>query len=189
MARDYKINGESMVAVKSNPLSTIGSLTNLGLSDGPIIWTPNYRHMDIAVDAWGGDQGPPPEIQCFLADVTIRMTLVHFDRGVLEECMRLSLGGGGAEGTLPRAGSRMGNGAARFAAGNNFIGLNISSPVEGRPMRFLFAYLTGPPVEYPVGTRRSVVACNWRAVPYTVDPWNGGVGAQGTVLWDHTSDT
>lgn len=189
MARDYQINGEVMVFVKSNPASTIGTLTQLGLSDSSISWAPVFKHMDIAVDAWGGDNGPPPEVQCFLQEVNISMTLVHFDRAVLEECMRLSVGGGAVEGSLPRAGSRMGNNAARFAAGNNYIGLNLSGPVSNRPMRFYFAYLTGQPVTYPIGTRRSVVSMNWRAIPYTQDPWNSGAGALGTVIYDHVLDT
>lgn len=189
MARDFQINGETMVLVKSNPQSSIATLSQLGLSDNAISWAPVFRHMDIAVDAWGGDNGPPPEVQCFLEEVNIRMTLVHFDRTVLEECMRLSVAGGAVEGTLPRAGTRMGGGAARFAAGNNFIGLNLTSPVNNRPMRFYFAYLTGQPVEWPIGTRRTVVSMNWRCIPYTVDPWNAGLGALGTVIYDHVLDT
>lgn len=189
MARDYQINGEAMVLVKSNPLSTIATLTQLGLSDNSISWAPVFKHMDIAVDTHGGDNGPPPEVQCFLQEINIRMTLVHYDRAVLEECMRLSNGGGTAEGTMPRAGTRMGGGAARFAAGNNFIGLNITGPVSNRPMRFYFAYLTGQPVEYPIGTRRTVASMMWRCIPYTIDPWNGGNGALGQVLYDHVLDT
>lgn len=189
MARDYQINGEAMVSVKSNPLSSIAALTQLGLSDNSISWSVTFKHMDIAVDAWGGDNGPPPEVQAFLIEANIQMTLVHFDRTVLEECVRLSTGGGAVEGSLPRAGSRMGGGVARFAAGNNFIGLNISGPVSNRPLRFYFAYLTGTPIVYPIGTRRTVASMNWRAIPYTVDPWNGGAGALGTVIYDHTLDT
>lgn len=190
MARDYFINGEHMVFVKGRADSAvIGTIQQLGLADSPIVVTPNFRHLDIAVDAWGGDQGPPPEIQCLLADVNVRMTLVHFDRAVIDECLRLSMGGPTAIGVLPRAGARMGNNTARFAAGNNFMGLNIASPVGGKPWRFYFSYLTGPPMEFPLGNRRSVVTMNWRVVPYTIDPWNNSLGAQGVVLWDHTLDT
>ena len=188
MPRDFQINGETMVAVKGAVGTGISSLTNLGLTDreGIVRISPRFIHEDIPVDAWGD---APPEIQFFLTDVQINMTLVHYDEVVLEEVIRLSMGGGSSEGVLPRAGTRMGGGVARFAAGNNFIGLNLSSPVGSKPWRFYFTYLSSPPFVLPLGTRRSHIQLTWRAVPYTVDPWNAGSGAQGTVIWDHVSDT
>lgn len=187
MARDFFINGETLVQVKSNTASSISSLSELGLAEGEIRCVPGFRHMDIIVNAWGNGQ-VPPEVQFMLSDITIQMTLVHVDTTVLRECVRLSMAGASAEGTLPHTGARMGNNAARFAAGNNYIGLNLTSPIGGLPWRFLTAYLTGPPFDWPLGTERSVVTCNWRAIPYTTDPYNGGNGSLGAILWDHSSD-
>ncbi len=196
MSRAFFVNGESMVAVKSNVASAIPVLTQLGLTDSPIRITPNFRHQDIIVDAWGPQV--PPEIQAFLLDVNITISLVHFDPVVLAVCESLSIGGGAADGTTPRAGVLMGGNAARFAVGNNYIGLNILSPVAGVPWRFLYTYMTGPPLTFPLGTERSVVTTNWRGILYTNDPFGGGTaqpgtaagtGALGAVIWDHILDT
>lgn len=196
MSRDYFINGESLVLVKATGLN----LSQLGLAAGPIRITPNYRHMDINVDAWGQ---APADVQWMLADANISMTLIHFDRGVLDTCLGLSQGGTpvtshGAP-TFARAGIRLGGGVNSLAAGNSYIRLNITSPVSAGPTRpwlFYSTYLTGPPMEFPLGTEKSMVQVNWRAVPYTLDPYTGagpannaGTGAGNFILWDYTNDT
>lgn len=186
MARDFHINGESLVLVKSRSDSALGSLQELGLASDKITCSPRFKHRDINVDAWGE---APADVQFMLAEVGISMTLIHYDRTILEACIALSTGSNTSEGVLPRAGTRLGGGVARFAAGNNYIGLNISSPVEGRPWRFYFCYLADTPFSYPLGTEKSMVTLNWRAIPYTTDPYQGGVGAQGQVLWDHELDS
>lgn len=189
MARAYYINGETMVAVKGPAGSAIASLTNLGLADSPIVLRFDVNHDDIAVDAYGGALGPPPEIQAFLTDVQISMSLVHFDADVLDICTRLALGGATSIGQLPHAGQLLGNGQARFGASNNYVGLNLYSPVGGKPWRFYFTYMTGPALVFPLGTRRTIAQVNWRCIPYSVDPWNAGLGAFGQVLWDNVLDT
>lgn len=187
MTRAYYINGESMVSVKGNSNSAIASIQQLGLSDGPIQVTFSFKHKDIQVDAWGGVV--PPEVQVMLAEARISMTLVHFDNDILESCFRESLGGAASYGALARAGTLMGGNAARFAPTNHYIGLNILSPVEGQPYRFLYAYLAEQPLVFPLGTEKSLVQLNWRSIPWTIDPWNNGNGAAGTLLFDNTLDT
>ena len=188
MSRDIFINGESMITVKSRSDSGIGSLSQLGLCEGPVVVTLNFVTDDIIVDAWGPQI--PMDVQTFLADAQISMTLIHFDRTVLDTCIDLSMGGPAVVGTTVRAGTRMGAGLARFAVGNNYIGLNIASPVAGKPWRFFYTYLTGnPPVSFPLGTKRSAVQLNWRAILYVSDPWNGGLGATGAQLWDYSADS
>lgn len=188
MARDYFLNGETLVSVKGPTGSTIASLTELGLAESPIVVTPHFRHKAIKVDAWGDGA---PETQFFLASVTVSMSLVHIDRTVLDECIRLAMAGGAGVGTavgrLPRAGARMGNGGARFASNNNYIGLNLYSPVGNKPWRFYFAYLMDP-LSSPLGTERTPFGLQWQVDAYTVDPWNSGSGASGTTLWDHQLD-
>ena len=149
-------------------------------------------------DAWGE---APFEQQFMLAAVSIDMTLIHFDPTVLDVCLMESMGGAPAIGALSRAGSRLGNNLPRFAAsntpdangivrsGNHFIGLNIASPVQGKPFRFYYSYLASPPVSIPLGTEKSAVRCSWVALPYTQDPWGGGLGAQGAIIWDNTLDS
>lgn len=191
MARDFFINGESMVYVKGRADSLIGSLTELGLTEGPIRLSINFKQKDISVDAWGDEV--PVDIQMKLAWVDISMNLAHFERSVLDVCILEGLGGAPVLGTMAHAGARMGNGLPRFAAGgvngNHFIGLNIASPVGNKPWCFLYSHLATQPMEFPLGTERSVVQVRWRAVPYTTDPWGTGLGAYGTGLWTHVLDT
>lgn len=201
MARDFHINGESMVFVKGAAGTLIASLTQLGLADSPIVVTPRSHYADINVDAWGGRE-VPVDVQYKLSDITVQINLIHYDREVLRTCLQLSMGGGlipgGIDGALGRTGTRLGGGVGRFAAGNSYIGLNIASPVDGLPWRFYYAYLADNPATYPLGAEKSVVQTVWRVVPYTNDPWGGGTaqpntvagtGSAGAVLFDHVLDT
>ena len=99
------------------------------------------------------------------------------------------MGGAASIGALARAGTRLGGGNARLAVGWHYIGLNIQSPIANKPWRFYAAYMTGPPMDHPLGTEKSIITVNWRAIPYAVDPWNSGSGAAGVALWDHDLDT
>lgn len=171
MARTFFINGPALVKVDG---------AELGLSDSPIQVTVNPKHLDIVVNAFGTEGGGiPPEIQQMLADVTISMSLVHIDRGVLDTAIRKSMGGGSSAGTLAKAGTLMG-------ANSNYMVLGIASPDGAKPWRFPTAYLAGS-MSIPLGVERSIHRLDWRAVPFISDPWNGGVGAQGVVLWDYAS--
>lgn len=185
MTRSFHVNGESLIKVKGGAGSAIANLSELGLSDAAVTITPVFQHDDIKVDAWGK---APPEIQMMLAYVNINFTLVHYDRDVLFACILESMASP-IEGTLPHAGTLMGNGTPRFNVLNRYIGLNILSPNDGLPWRFFYTYLVGQPVTYPLGTERSVVQTAWRAIPYTQDPWNNGQGAFTSPLWDHNLDT
>lgn len=186
MARGYFINGATLVSVKGNVNSGIAALSELGLPEDRIEISYEFRHRDIRIDAWGGEI--PPDMQFMLAAANISMTLLHHDPDVLAECIKEAMAGASAEGTMPAAGTLMGGGVARFAAGNHYVSLNIYSPVGGRPRRFLTAHLHGNPVSFPLGTEKSAVRINWRAIPYAADPWNGGLGSAGTKIWDYTLD-
>lgn len=195
MARSFQIPGECMVSVKGMVGSQIASLSELGLSPDQINVTLNTYHDDVKVNAWGGGYVPADE-QTFIASADISMTLVNFDNTILEECFRLGMAAP-AFGVAGRTGALMGNGFARFAAGNFYIGLNISAPVNGLPYCFLYTRMTDRTV-LPFGTQRQIVQCNWRAIPYTNDPWGGGTaqpgtspgtGTLGAVIWSHTLDT
>lgn len=186
MARQIYVNGEAMVYVKGMAGSLIANLSELGLSDSQI--TMQFRPIfdDVIVNAHGR---VGTDIQVFLEDCAITMSLVNFDPVILNECYRLSKGGPNAAGNVARAGTLLGNGLARFAAGNKFIGLNIASPVGSIPYCFYFAYMTGPAFVYPVGNERTICTINWRAIPYLADPWNGGAGATNTPLFGNVLDT
>jgi hypothetical protein len=186
MARTIYVNGEAMVYVKGMAGSAIANLSELGLSDDQIPMRFNPIYDDVIVNAHGR---VGTDMQVFLEDCMITMTLVHYDPVILTECYRLSKGAPNAAGNVARAGTLLGKGLARFAAGNNFIGLNIASPVGGIPYRFFFAYMVGPAMAIPVGNNRSIVTVNWRAIPYLADPWNGGAGALNTPIFDNTLDT
>lgn len=186
-----------MTMVKGNVNSAISSISQLGLTEDSVNVSYAYYHRGIRVNAWGNGEAFPEE-QCFLASVNITMGLVHFDEAVLKECVRLGLAGAPIEGAMPRTGALMGGQVARFAAGNNYIGLNLSSPVAGNPYRFYYARLANNPFQAPMGTERQVVSLTWVALPYTTDPWGGsaaqpgtaaGTGSLGAVIWDRIPDT
>ncbi len=201
MARDFQINGEVLVRVRGNAI--IGTtFQDLGLCSDSVSITPNFKQMDIAVDAWGGSEGPPPEIQWMLADVDISLTLVHYDDTVLNNCIRQSMGGR-AIGRVARAGTRMGGGFAVGVAGNQFMNLLLTAPIPtaDRVWYFPATYLTGPPEVYPIGVQRSLVQLKFRAIPFpsnaladpagTVTLTGTGAGnttgAGGVVLWSNTT--
>lgn len=187
MARSIVINGETLVLVKSSPNTTISSATELGLADSPIVISINMKYDDVIVDAWG--EQVPADVQTFLTDVNITMRLVHFDQAVLRECIGLSMGvQAGNEGQLPHAGQLLGNGNARFVNGNNYVSLNLTSPILGLPWRFYNTYLVGNTPRWPLGTKRSLIDLTWRAIPYIADPYQSGSGASGQTLWDHVLD-
>ncbi len=186
MPRDFFVNGPCLVRVKGNVASGFSSLTELGLSEGDVVVTPNSRHRDINVNAWGPEI--PADVQFFLADLHVTMTLVHFDRNVLDLVYNESVGGPALAGQMGRAGLRMGNNSARFSPTNHYVGLNLTSPDGGVPWRFFFAYLTGPPYSFPLGTERALVTLNWRVIPFTQDPYNNGLGANNYQLWDFGQD-
>jgi hypothetical protein len=190
MARQYYVNGETLTLVKGRSDCAIGTLSELGLCQESISITVQSEKKPIIVDAYGSK---PPETQFFGAMAACSFTLVNFDPDVLAVCLQESWGSSPAEGQLGHAGSLMGNGKVRFAPGgilgNHFIGLNIQSALGADPWRFLFSYLADNPIEWPVGTEKSLVRCSWEAVPYSVDPWNGGNGSFSVPIWDHTLDT
>lgn len=189
MTRDFQINGPALVRVKGPSGSAIATVTDLGLSDQPIQFALNYRHTDLSVDAFGGQGGVPPDVQWMGGDMTIPMTLIHFDEAVLQECLRLSMCGSAGEGIMREAGRRMGNNVARFGVGNSYISVSITSPDLGFPWRFLTCYLNGTPMQFPVGVERTGVILSWRAIPYAIDPYGGGTGSEGVVLYDHQLDS
>lgn len=186
MARDFTINGPALVQVKGNVNTAIANLSQLGLSDGPIAVTPTFHHKDINVDAWGET---PADVQWMLGDINLSFTMIHVDLAVLEACIQESMGGPAAFGQMAKAGTRMGNNVARFAATNHYIGLNITSPDAARPWRFFYAYLANNPFAWPLGTEKSIISCNWRVVAFTTDPYGAaGQGAQNYALFDRTLD-
>ncbi len=183
MVRDVFINGETLVTVRGSAGSAvIGSMQQLGLAVSSIRITPNYNHLAVTADAWGQ---APFEMQFMLATVNISMTLVHFDRVVLAACQAESMGGSASEGQLTRAGTRLGSNAALYSAGCHYISLGLTSPQAGSPWLFYFCFMTGPPMEFPLGTERSLVVTNWQAIPAANDPWQLGLGAQGAYIFSH----
>lgn len=191
MPRTIYINGESMVQTLFPAGSTISGISQLGLTVDAIEVVLQVHSEPILVDAYG--KGNPIDEQVFGGEATIMMNLVDFNPTALAECVRLSFpvfGGAGttAEGALGRAGARRGGGAATAAgAGSSYIGLNITSPVAGLPYNFPAAYLRDEPYRFPLGTERSIVRLTWRALAYQLDPWGGGTGSLGAILYNRTA--
>ncbi len=195
MARDFLINGESMVTVKGGAhTSGIRNVTQLALASEGIIVSPRIYSHSVKVD----DFGPyvPPEVMIQIAEVNISMTLVHTDYDVLRECIAESIGGMTTWGMLSPAGTMMGRGKALYTSGCHWMGLSIASPFMGIPWTFPSAYLPSPPINIPLGTTRMLIQLDWRAIPYVVmqsggAPYTSGdsrgieIQSSGAVLWTH----
>lgn len=191
MARDFFINGPTMVYVRGRSDTNIGTVQELGLSDTPIRVRPQFKHRPIHVDAWGDVS---PEVQFMLASVELTISLIHFDRSLLDVCLQESMGGAPAIGQLTTAGTRLGNNKALYAPGNGTLGnhyitLGLSSPISGKPWRFFACYMNTIPMDFPLGTEKSAVATNWTCIPYDRDIYNAGLGSYGIALWDHNAVT
>ena len=147
-----------------------GSVHQLGLAVEAIKVTPTFRHLDVHTDDYGHDI--PPEVLWHLADARIDMTLVHYDDSLLDECVLESMGGfddtapGAVAGVYAGAGLPLGGGVQRWSAGNHYITVYLSSPVQQVPWRFRTCYLEQQPFVYPLGTERSMVQLRWRAIAY-----------------------
>lgn len=184
MSRDFKIPGEAMVYVRGRAGTGIANMQELGLCQQEINVQLEFHNEPINLDAWGK---APADVQTMLAGASISMDLIHYDRDILDICLAEGMGGASAIGKLVRAGTRLGGGNALYAAGNKYISLGIASPIEGKPWRFFTCYMDRNPARFPMGTKKSVVRCNWTVIPYTVDPWGSGAGATDALLWDHVA--
>lgn len=187
MARQIVVNGEVLLRVKGAQGTALANLSDFGLSEAPTVMTFKFVHKDITMDAAGGVV--PVEIQAMMSEVLISTTMIQTDLDILEELMRLAMGGGAQFGQTGRAGTLMGGGVARFQPGYKFVGLNLTSPVLNRPWRFFHTYLMSPMGAWPIGTEKSVIPVTFRAVAYSPDPWNGGNGMLNYPLFDRTPDS
>lgn len=188
MPRNFYINGPTLVQVKGKTGSSIATIQELATCESPIRISLQVFNLDIRADAFGDI---PPEVQFMGAIVTVSMSLVNFDKAILNECLRLGMGGAATVGYLPQTGTRMGGPGVRFDSNYNFIGLNLTSPAEGTPYRFLNSQLFGSPFEHPLGAERSITALNWRCIAWNPggDPYNSGQGFGGLPIWDHVLDS
>lgn len=201
MARDFQINGECLVKVLGGEHLTSGfggTPTELGLCSDSIVVAPRFIHRDLYCDDFGPDV--PVEVMTNLAWVDIRMTLIHYDKKILEICMAESLGGAlvptppsTAPMAMMPAFRPLGANKPLGASGCHYLSLNLTSPQLDYPLRFPASYLTERPVEYPIGTRVSEVALQWRAIPYRqMFSANANKDAEllasGTPLWHYSLD-
>lgn len=177
MARDWYINGDAMVKVRSaplaiNPLVDASLHEELGLALDDIRVIPRYVHHGMFADDFGQDTAP--DVAWGMADVEIRMTLVHFDIDVLRRCVMLSAGHDTSVSNdqyeqptdLGRAGRMLGNNRELYTTGNNYIRMVILSSRGNLPWAFHACYLEKFPMVLTLGTKPSEVELHWRAVPY-----------------------
>lgn len=177
MPRQYVINGPVLVTVQ-NPV--VGAGSELGISNAPISVAPNLFHQDIHTDDYA--DRVPPDTFWLGADVTIEMTLVHFNPEVLYLCLEESMCGS-AGGTLKGFGQLMGRGRALQSDGNHYIQLTLSSPDLNQPWVFPAAYMAVRPLVLPLGVERSLAVLTWRAIPYVQHSPGQDIVSEGAVLY------
>ena len=203
--RDFIINGETLVSVKGPVSSTLEDKSELGLALGPVRILPRSLRRNIFSDYTGSDV--PRDLMTNLADVNIKMTLIHYDNRILAACIAESMGrsltdqesitDSGSEGTLTGVGTLMGGGNQLFSPGCHYLSLYLSSPVLDYPWRFFTCYLDTPPIEIPIGVQKNLVELNWKAIPYMLPTSQlrikyiseESVSSKPALLWAHTDTT
>jgi hypothetical protein len=179
----------------------ISEMVDLGLCEGPITVRPRFFHKPMRVD----DFGPygSPEVMWNLAECDVEMTLIHYDREILDIVVSESMAGS-ISGFLIGCGVPMGGGLPLYASGNHYVSVNLLPPPPDGinpyiPYFFPSCYLAEPPVVIPLGTTRSSVMLNWKAIPYTYPVpesiFTSSGGAQmtyqeilssGSILWNNS---
>ena len=128
-----------------------------------------------------------------MAEATISMTLIWWDRTILSACLvnSMAVPSGFTEGKMAPAGRLMGYGQMPGGSPSAWISLNLTSPQDNYPWRFRTCYLAQRPVEYPLGTKAAAVVLNWRAIPYgqTDGLQSKEILSKNAILWDHGADT
>lgn len=190
MPRDFYINGESLIRIRFGAHIT-PSRVELGLAADQVRVVPRWAHKDIYVDDFGPDI--PVDMMINLMEVNIYMKLIHFDRDVLNKCMGESAGGANFDednvdlNGLVGAGTLMRGGANRGDANYHFMGLNISAQSLNKPWRFPASTIVGD-MEFPLGTKKSVVGLSWRAIPYFTYVSTQEIRSSGSVVFDRGTD-
>ena len=189
MARAIFINGPTLVSVNI-PLGSKVAYKELGLTEKDVQINVRSHFYDVQCDDYGNG-GPfggqvPPEVLILPSDVIVKMSLIHFDRDVLDSCMASVGGLNGSIGNLIAAGTPMGldTGADVYSpTSRRGITLSVSSSVGfgNKPWEFFYAYLMEQPMEFPLGTKKSIVNLTWRAIPGGVSV--GDPISQGRQLW------
>ena len=161
----------------------------LGLTEGPITITPNIHYQNVLVNDYGPEV--PADILFNLCECNIDMTLVHYDRNVLDACVLESMAGGKIVGgvldtfgfRLKGAGTPLGGNIPLLASGCHYMGLNIqTNQMLSYPWEFPAVFLAQMPMQLPVGTKRSLPLCHWRSIPYNPSLTTTVTISGGTVL-------
>lgn len=204
VGRDFQIYGEALISVRGNGNlgSGGGSIKwELGLAEGPITITPAYHHNPVNTEDFAD---VPVDMQWMLDEVSIRTRLIHYDPLVLSWTLAESRGGIWTNHTAPQivngvptllpglgntkegayvgAGSLLGKGLPLLASGNNFVRLYVESATQVMPWRFLSVYVPTPPLEIPLGTEKTGLEIEWRAIPYCPIYQSGGSMTSGGVI-------
>ncbi len=185
--RDFFTNGETMVYVRGGAHLAEGlggDRTELGLALDDVKVIPRYIHRDVHVDDFGPEV--PAEVLSMIAEVNVRMTLSHYDNLMLRVLQAGSLGSFNNDGTMPPAGTPLGQNKELFSSGCNYFSMELASPQANDPITFRTGYLAMQPVVLPLGTTYSKVDLNWRFIPYKPIPSTGAGGeikSSGAILW------
>jgi hypothetical protein len=194
MARDFRINGESLITVKGRQGSLLEDLQELGLTYTDVRIFPRFHHKDVLIDSYGPRM--PADVISYGMEALIQMTLIHYDREVLNACLGESVGIDTVQLEVPdgrpsKGGTMLGGQKAFGSEDNHFISVTITSPVERHPWRFPTSYVTGEIMEIPLGTKATIIQIIWRAIPYQKVSSSGDeeILPQNGKVWDHTADT
>ena len=186
MARDLYIFGETLVSVegKAPAINSDTSDPNnsgpgeLGLAADMVRIMPQWNYKDLRADDFG--PAVPPETLWMGGICFIGMTLVDFDKDILELCEQAAMGitDGSQDGSMAEFGIPLG-------ATSSFIKLTLGSDLQD-PYIFPYCHLMGPPYQRPLGVERSLVTLQWRSLPFMPPSQGGEVSSTGTNIWQRS---
>lgn len=190
MARNYYVNGETLVKLKGGAhLQNFGmsgsSVVTLGVAADPIEISYNFNHQDQHTDRFTNEK--PVDVMWMGGDAIIKINLIHFDNDILDTAISESMDGYSPNnGSTGIPGLTLGHNLAPYASGCRYMGLGLTSSItSGRS--FPTCYLHQQPVQVPLGTKRSIVQVQFRAVRYAKMNTDGTVAESASLLWEYTN--
>jgi hypothetical protein len=121
-------------------------------------------------------------------EVSLRMTLVHYDPIVVGACIAHAVGAAPELGLIGEAGTLGAAGTPLLAKGHA-LRVNLICGNDS-PWRFYKCYLDGNPFEAPLGVERTLLQINWRCLPVAQSGFVLGRGyiqepkSRGAKVWD-----
>jgi hypothetical protein len=157
----YHINGPALVYVGTG---SSGALELLGFTKDGVDVRVTEHSKTIQTDLFGGDEGPPQDMQIFGQSAVLNIPLIASDRTVLTKVE--SRGDRTAAGQISTPGTVAGGGVAVGTAGNIYFACAFTSAAD-TPWKFAACYLK-PDFNTRLGSVIAPFVLQLIAIPYAL---------------------